>query len=369
MRGDGSTSVLWLAKGLGQGGMERLLVNHARVGDRDRFDYHAAYLVDRPHSVIAELEALAVPVHRLGHGSGNDPRWVLDLVRLVRRERIDIVHAHSPMPAALARLALRLTSRRTRIVYTEHNRWDRFGTATRWANRLTFGLNDHVFAVSDDCRDTVDDRHRSAVESLVHGIDVDDVAAHSADRDDARDELGVAPESVVVGIVANFRKQKNYPLLLDVAARIGSAAGDVRFVSVGQGPLEAELVARRDELGLGDRFRFLGFRPDVHRVMSAFDVFCLSSDHEGLPVAVMEAKALGLPIVATSVGGIPQAVVDGRDGLIVPPRDPDAFLAAIERLAADPALRAELAAGSRESAGAYESHVAVARQEEVYLHG
>ncbi len=345
--------VLWLAKGLGQGGMERLLVAHAKAGDRDRFDYRAAYLVERPHSVIAELERLGVPTVRLGTGNASDPRWVVELVRNVRRERIDVLHIHSPMPAGLARPAARALSPRTRLVYTEHNRWDRYSLPTRIVNRFTFALNHQAFAVSDDCRSSIPPRLQARAETLLHGIDIDAVAAHRRERPDARAELGIDEHAIVIGTVANLRAQKNYPLLLEVAKRVTEAQPQVRFVAVGQGPLEAELHDLHQRLELGDRFRFLGFRPDVHRVMSAFDVFCLSSDFEGLPVALMEAKALGLPVVATAVGGIPEMTIDGVDGLLCPPRNAEALVGALRGLALDPMLRCQLAAQATISSSAF----------------
>ena len=91
-----------MVKGVGLGGMEQLLVTHARLGDRERFKYHVAYLVDRPHSVLAEFAELGVPTVRLGSGSNRDQRWIAQLRELVRREEIDVVHGHSPAPAALA---------------------------------------------------------------------------------------------------------------------------------------------------------------------------------------------------------------------------------------------------------------------------
>ena len=361
--------MLWLAKGLGQGGMERLLVTHAKLGDRQRFDYSAAYLVERPHSVIEELHDLGVPTRNIGRARSLDPRWVMDLLRTVRRDRIDVVHIHSPMPAAMARPVLRLFAPRTRIIYTEHNRWDRFEPATRWANRLTFGLNHESFAVSEDCRQSMPPKTRSHVTTLIHGVDLADVRSHSADRVDARAELGVSDDTVVVGIVANFRKQKNYPLLLEVAASLTMDDPKLLFVSIGQGPLQEELEARHRELGLGDRFRFLGFRNDVLRMMSALDVFCLSSDHEGLPVAVMEAKALGLPIVSTSVGGIPAAVTDGVDGMLVPPGDQGALSGALAKVAGNAELRSDLAEHSAESSDRYSATNAVQHLESVYRGG
>ncbi|MCO5321156.1 MAG: glycosyltransferase [Microthrixaceae bacterium] len=364
---DDRIRVLWLAMGLGQGGMERLLVTHAQFGDRQRFDYRAAYLVDRPHSVIDELNELDVPTTRLGSGNAGDPRWVLELARLVRRERLDVVHAHSPMPASVARPLVRLISPRTRLIYTEHNRWDRYSAPTRVANRITYSLNHETFAVSDDCRDTVSPRLRPEVETLIHGIDVDAVAAHRADRESMRSELGISDETVVIGTVANLRVQKNYPLLLEVASEVTADNPDVLFLSVGQGPLEQELKALHQDLGLGDRFRFLGFRQDVHRVMSSFDAFCLSSDHEGLPVALMEAKTLGLPVVATAVGGVANAVGDGEDGLLVPARNPEALRVALERLINDPLQRGRLAESSGSGASAFRASRAFSALERRYV--
>ena len=255
--------VLWLAKGLGPGGMEHLLLNHTMVGDQRRLDYHAAYLVERPNSIVPQLTEQGVRCHRLDRADPRDPRWVDDLVRLVRREAIDVVHIHSPYMAALARPALRLLRGRPRIVYTEHNGWDCYRTPTRWANAVTYSLDDAQIAVSDGVRNSLPPRRRARVETLLHGIAVDATRAHRTDREAVRSELGMARDQILVGIVANLRPAKNYPVLL-AAARIAIDA-DPRlvFVSLGQGPLADAMAERNRELGMGDSFRFLGFRPDA----------------------------------------------------------------------------------------------------------
>ena len=176
------------------------------------------------------------------------------------------------------------------------------------ANRLTYGLDDATVAVSATARDSAPPRLRRQVETVIHGLELATVWQRRSERSAARQQLGVGPDEVLVGVVANLRVQKNYPLMLEAAAEVVRRVPSVRFVSLGQGPLEADLVSRRDRLGLGDRFRFLGHVPDAPAVMSAFDVFALSSDQEGLPVALMEALALGLPVVVTAVGGMPHVV-------------------------------------------------------------
>ena len=111
---------------------------------------------------------------------------------------------------------------------------------------------------------------------------------------------------------------------------------------MGRGPLRATLRARHVELALEERFQFLGQRDDVLELLTGADAFVLASLHEGLPVALMEATSVGLPIVASCVGGIPQVLEDGVDALLVPPGDPGALADAMKRLASDPELRARL---------------------------
>jgi glycosyltransferase involved in cell wall biosynthesis len=140
----------------------------------------------------------------------------------------------------------------------------------------------------------------------------------------------------------------------------------VRFCAVGQGPLEEEVEALHRELGLDHDVILTGYRPDAVRLMAGCDLFVLASSWEGLPVALMEASSLGLPIVATRVGGIPDAFRDGVDAVLVPPSSPEELAAAIAALATDEARRRELGAAARARAGDFGVGRAVARIEEVY---
>jgi glycosyltransferase involved in cell wall biosynthesis len=204
------------------------------------------------------------------------------------------------------------------------------------------------------------------VQTLVHGTSIDDALAARAHRLDARAELGFGPDDVVAGTVANFRAQKAYPDLL-AAVRIAlDRAPNLQVVAVGQGPLEAEIRAEHERLGLGDRFRFLGYRPDALHVLAACDIFTLASRYEGYPIALMEALAVGLPVVATAVGGVPDAVRQGVEGIVVPPSRPDLLAAALAELATDPVLRARLAAAALERGQQYDIGAAVRKIEEAY---
>jgi glycosyltransferase involved in cell wall biosynthesis len=316
---------------------------------------------------VSKLADLGVPATCLDGPNEVDPRWAMRLRHLVREANIEVVHTHSPLVAAVARPVLRGLPRRHRpaLVGTEHNLWSSYRRATRWANRLTLPLEDATIAVSDEVRLSMPPRLAERAEVLVHGVDVEAIVARRSERQDARSELGVGPGEVLVATVANLRSNKDYPTMLRAARAVLDIGVPVRFVSVGQGPLAKVLADERDRLGLGDRFRFLGFRPDPIPVLAAADVFCLSSRFEGLPIALLEALAVGLPVVATRVGGIPSVVNDGTEGILVDPGDASALADGIVALC-DASRRSRYAGAAAERATAFGIDPAVRRQQDLY---
>jgi glycosyltransferase involved in cell wall biosynthesis len=356
--------VLWAIKGLGPGGAERLLVNQAATAGTE-VRYEALYLVPAKHQLVPELEALGVEVTCGGARRDLDLRWAWRLHRRLARGGVDVVHVHSPFVAAWVRVAVRaLGRRRPALAYTEHNRWAQYSRPTRALNAVTYRLDDWQIAVSDGVRDSIPRRPRRRVETIVHGIDRAAVAA-AADRDAVRAEWGIGAGTVVLGIVANFRTEKAYPDLIAAVEQV-PADLDVVLVVIGQGPLEDEVRRAIAARGLGDRVRLLGYRPDAVRLMSGFDVFVLSSHHEGMPVSVMEAQTLGLPVVATSVGGLPEIVADGVTGRLVPPGRPDLLGAALAEVVRDADGRARMGAAARESSVRFEAADATRRIEAGY---
>lgn len=341
---------------------------HARAGDHAAFAYRVAYLRPDKNHLVPALGAVGVDARCFEARRSWDLRWVLRLRQMQRASPAAVVHAHSPLVAALARVTLSTLPRRIRpaLMATEHNTWDSFGTVTRWANRLTFGLDRDHIAVSESVRLSIPARLQSSVTTVVHGIDRREVSTQRQHRDTVRAELDIADDEVVIGIVANYRTQKDYPNVLRAARTVVNAAPSVRFVAVGQGPLEADIKRLHGELGLGDRFLLLGYRLDARRIMSGFDVFTLGSIHEGLPVALMEARALGLPVVVTRVGGLAQHVADGVDGRLVPAQDDRLLADALLDVATDAGVRARLGAASLARSADYDAAGATAEIEARY---
>ncbi len=177
------------------------------------------------------------------------------------------------------------------------------------------------------------------VVSIPTGIDLDRFKPGA--RDEARAALGLDREGALIGIVATLRSWKGHRYLFEAFA--GLADRGARLVVVGDGPQREALEALAKELGIAGRVRFAGNQADVAPWMRALDLFCLPSyANEGVPQALMQAMACGLPVVSTPVGSIAEIVQDGDTGRLVPPEDAQALRAALEALLADEALRARL---------------------------
>jgi L-malate glycosyltransferase len=360
--------VLWLIKGLGPGGAERLLVLSARQRDRAAVDPQVVYLLAHKRALLAELDEVGVRATCLGARASWDPRWLCGLRRMCRSRRFDVVHSHSPLTTIGARLVLRTLPPRDRpiLVTTEHNVWGSHARATRLADAATARGDETHVAVSEAVRASMPDRLRSKTRVIQYGVDVGEIRSAGNDRETARRSLGVGPDDVLIGTVANLRATKGYPDLLAAARIVVDRVDDARFVALGQGPMQRELRLQADALGLGDRFRFLGYRPDAAHVMSAFDIFCLASHHEGLPIALMEALVLGLPVVATDVGGIAELVTDGRDAVLVPAGKTRRLADALTALARDPARRAEMSCRARVRGDSLDAVPAIREVEALY---
>lgn len=361
--------MLWLIKGLGPGGAERLLVSTARVADHSRFQYEAAFIVPVKNAFREPLEHEGVLTHSLGEEPSGSALWPLRLRRLLARQRYDIVHVHSPLPAAATRVLASTLPRagRPAVVSTEHNEWGAFDPATRLVNALTGYRDAHTWAVSSRVRDSMRFPVPHDVEVLVHGIELDQGPSLSPEeRRLVRRELGVPPDAVLACTVANLREQKDYPSVLAAARTALSAVPSLYWIAVGQGPLEAAMSQMKDRLGLGDRFQFLGYRNDVAQILRASDLFVLGSVHEGYPVALMEAVSAGLPCVVTDVGGNPDAVLNGVNGIVVPPTDPQSLAEAVIELVTNPRLRSSMAKRAQRLGPRFDIRRAVDRQESVY---
>jgi glycosyltransferase involved in cell wall biosynthesis len=342
--------VLWLIKGLGLGGAEKLLALAAPHLDRNRYEYQVAFLLPWKTALVAELEATGIPVTCLNHRVNWDLRVISRIARLLQREQIDILHAHLPYTGIVGRIAAQLAGT-PHVMYTEHNVQERYHPLTRVLHQATLGLCDLTIAVSDEVRRSLLASplvRRAPIRTILNGVDVDGTADLARNSADVRQEFGIAADRPIVGVVNVFRAQKRLDVWIQAARKIAEAEPLVSFMVVGDGPLRPSIEAQALKEGLQGRIHFPGLRRDALRLMAAFDVFMLASEYEGLPVAVLEAMALGRAVVATHVGGLPSAINDGEHGILVPPGNPDALASSVIDLLRNDDLRRGLGSAARE---------------------
>ncbi len=343
-----SISVAWVIKGLSRGGAEQLLVNLACVSSEHNLKIQIMNVLGSRDDLAPTLEELGVHVTSIGRDLRSRVTWPIRLIVMVYKQNIDIIHIHSPLPASIVRLLARLIPRRRfRIVYTEHSLWSAYHRLTRLANALTFSLNDVGIAVSDEVRRAMSTRAQNRTRVIFQGVRIDQVEAAATDSDSVRKEFGIANGAVVVGTVGGLRPQKGTEYLLKAAAIALQSNPELHFVIVGGGILEPNLKYLTRQLGIDRSVAFLGVRSDPWRIMDMFDIFVMPSIAEGLPVALMESQVLGIASICTSVGGIPEAVRDNVDGILVAPKDPESLAREIRRLALDGELRRQLAEAAR----------------------
>jgi glycosyltransferase involved in cell wall biosynthesis len=359
---------------LGDGGAEALLVTFAAGLDRQRYEPHLIALRPHPDSrLIKELQALGVPVTELNQHNAYDVPALIDIVRYVRRHRIDIIHTHLLAADIMGRMAGWLTGRP--VVSTIHNNrtdLDEEPRRRQWMERWTARLMARrLVVVSELLRDEIRTWFGLApdrVITIANGVDTARFHRDSSfDRTAVRRALTGGDYPLITN-VARLVPQKAQHHLLEAARIVLATAPDVRFVLLGDGPLRADLEAQAAALGISDKVIFAGFRPDVPDVLAASDVFVLSSLWEGMPVALLEAMAAGCTAVATDVGGVAQVLQNEVTGLLVPPGDPAALAAALLRCITDPAYARQLgAAGQAWTTQEYGMRAWVGKWETLYL--
>src|SRR5688572_16108269 len=275
-----------------------------------------------------------------------DPRAVSDIIRLLRRYRVDAVHSHEFAPSVFGAMASWITGRPH--VMTMHSN---LYFAGAWRRRVAFRWAIRHSAAVAVARDTRDDAERmlgltpGSIRVIPNGI-----SAQPGRRDRARSELGIRAETLLVVAIGNLNPRKAHILLARALAEIRCRrpALDWHLAIAGsdQGT-GAELRGFMEMHGIASRFHLLGHRSDVEDILAAADIFAMSSRHEGMPLAMMEAMFAGKAIISSTAGGIAEMIADGVDGLLTPVDDVEAMASGLERLLLEPALRARLGESAR----------------------
>ncbi len=344
--------VLFCVDNLGIGGTELNAVRTAEALDPERVRLTVA-LLGADGELRERYERLGIAIHRFPLGTLRGRRTIAEgrrFVKLLRSERIDVVHCHDMYSNVFGSVAARIAGVGGVIV---SRRWSNTlpDPALRTANGIAYRVGHRVLANSEavaaslQADEGVAERRITVIPNFVEeaAFERPDQAAWSA----GRAALGVEPGERAIGIVARLAPVKDHATLLRAFAVVLARIPSVRLVLVGDGPERERLTRLAAELGVATQVTFAGTRPHRPNPHHLFEVSVLSSISEGFPNSVVEAMAAERPIVATRVGGTPDAIADGITGILVPPQDPAALAQGLVRVLedADEGRRMGIAAG------------------------
>jgi len=295
---------------------------------------YPCFLIAQPNSPLAlRAQEEGVPVITLRMRGEVDLWAATRLAVILKRKKCQLIHYHDAHAVMLGAVAARLAKIPLRVLTRRVD----FPLHDNFLSRWKYQKNIDVFiAVSTGVRDVLvkGGIGKEKIQVVPDGIDFTPYE-NNKEKNALRRELNFTPEDYVVGIVAHLADHKGHKYLIEAMSLLKDKLPKVRLIIVGEGPLKLNLTQQVKNFNLEDAVFFLGFREDIPRILAALDLFVLSSHMEGLGSSLLEAMATRLPVVATRVGGIPDVVIHGKTGILVPARNPAALAEAIMSMYAD----------------------------------
>ncbi len=377
-------TVLHVVDGLGLSGKTRHLVSLVSRLDRRRFAPVVCRLNAEWSPLVEQLDAARVPLHTIACRDGVNPGAALQLARLAWSVKAHIVHCYNPRPILYGGLAARVIGIRASVgflsAFSCHVPDRSYGflpqpltTVSRrnvYRNRLAATSMRFIVAVSPSlgrrfCQ--YNEVPLGKLRVIPYGADLRAVGRITAEQVlEFRRELGFRSDDVVIGSVGRLVEQKDYPTQLHAFALAVACVPGLRMAIAGDGPLRSTLEHLARALHIADRVRFLGNRDDVPVLLRSVDLFALASKFEPFGVALLDAKAAGLPIVATAVNEIPGIITHGESGLLTSPENAPNMAAFFVKLAQDRDCRVRLGARAHIEAQQHSLEAAVAAYESLY---
>ena len=288
-----------------------------------------------------------IPFERNPLKPGNVKAYKM-LREIIEKEHFDLIYCHTPVGAMLARLAgISARKKGTKVIYMAHGfhfyngapllNWMIYYPAEKFLSRFTDGL---ITINQEDYRRAQKFHAGKTILIPGVGIDLDKFRKKEPTRQEIRNKLGIPESKIILMSVGELTKRKNHMVMIEALARLKEY--DILYVICGDGPLKAQLRAKAEELGVRDRLKLLGFRKDIAELHKAADIFVFPSLQEGLPVAVMEAMASGLPIVASKIRGNEDLISNNQGGYLINPKDSEQIAKAIEKMIQNPEKREKM---------------------------
>jgi glycosyltransferase involved in cell wall biosynthesis len=331
----GSLNVLIMTYKLAVGGAENIAVSIAT--GLDSTHYRPVFCCLRGGKLISKLQELNIPVYNIDKRVGLDLTLLFKLIRIIRKERIDIIQTHSFSANLWGRIAGRICSVPV-IIATEHTVASIKPTHHKIIDKVLARFTDKIVAVSKNVRRSISKEEKISKEktcTIYNGIDLQITPVDNLDTVKQELNLSTAPSRPVVVCIGRLEAPKAHIDLFKAASLVADEVPGVQFLIVGDGSLRDELVEYVRSNSLEQNIIFAGHRTDIGAILSISNIAVISSTREGFSISLLEYMAYSKPIVATDVGGNAEALVDGESGIIVDPGDYKALANSVVRLLKD----------------------------------
>jgi glycosyltransferase involved in cell wall biosynthesis len=335
---DKRVKVLYVFAALPVGGAEEVLVTEVEGLDRTLFEPLVCVLSEKG-PVGEMIESRGIPVVALHRMKSHrfDHRIIRDLYRLIKDEKAEVVHTHLYDGNKYGRLAGGL-ARVPCLISHYHNVYPRRRTKYHLINWILSYLNDRIIAVSQAVKESVVAYDRISprkIQVIYNGIDLSRFKGDFKGAE-VRQMFGVKPGDFLIGIVARLEEQKGHIYLFRALRHLIPEFPRIKVLVVGEGTLRSALESQVRQMGLSEQVLFLGTRKDIPEILASLDLFVLPSLWEGFGLAIVEAMAMGIPVVATAIGGVDEVIRTGQDGLLIPPGEVPSLVAALRGGILDP---------------------------------
>jgi glycosyltransferase involved in cell wall biosynthesis len=350
MKSSSSKKVLHIVEDLKVGGLEKILASVVLSLDPAKYRVQV-WCLAKGGDVAEALIGKGMSVRILQMQSYHNPVNIIRLALLMRRERFHLIHTHGYFAGTFGRLAALLAHVPVIIAHV-HSTYYNYGKRHLLVERFLSFFTDRIICISRAVERfvTVNERIRSEKTCLIYNaVEPPDHLLNDHQRKERRLSLGFDAEAIVIAVVASLTANKGHGILLTAFKEAFGSHPSIRLLIVGDGPLREQLETTTRQLMMDQAVVFAGIRRDVFSLLQSSDVFVLpSQDREGLGVALIEAMAVGLPVIGTNVGGIPEVIEDGENGFIVSPRSSEQLAEALKKLVNDQALRTNMGRRGRQ---------------------
>ena len=329
-------NLLYILEGGRPSGAENNMLTVIRAIDKSQFKVNVCLLGPSP-ILESEFKHLGIPFYILNTKGKYDLTAYIKLIRLIQREKISIVHTILYTSNTFGRIAALLAGVPVIIGWEHGEIFEPTPVGHYRIDWILAKITDCVVTPSKATKEELIKKEgipAYKIRVIYNGIDLAEFNGSSSNAL-TRKQLGIEADEILIGSVANFEERKRHKYIITAMPKIIKVCPKIKLLLVGEGPLRQYISEMVDNLGIKDKVIFAGFRIDISVIMNAIDIYVCSSDREAFGLAVLEAMALKKPVVSTNVCGMPEMVIDGQTGYLVPPHDVDSIAEAVISLLAN----------------------------------